>query len=137
MSVVTITSGNRTEITKYKYGTNGVRVSAEHEVWEGGELKSKTKTEYLNDSLNITGYSQVLKQTETDIVSGEKPLRQISSNINVSYKSLLKMVRSKNTILLSMVTDQREYYLTLPEQLLNSILLMRMVTQSVLIQPKH
>jgi RHS repeat-associated protein len=30
-----------------------------------------TLTEYLNDPLNITGYSQVLKQTETDLKTGE------------------------------------------------------------------
>ncbi|MDR2756306.1 MAG: hypothetical protein LBC20_11420 [Planctomycetaceae bacterium] len=54
--------------------TNGIRISAEHEVWEDGELKSKTKTEYLNDPLNITGYSQVLKQTETNIVTGEETI---------------------------------------------------------------
>jgi hypothetical protein len=72
MSVVTIVSDNRTEITRYDYGTDGIRVSAEHEVWEDGELKSKTKTEYLNDPLNITGYSQFLKQTETDAITNEE-----------------------------------------------------------------
>ncbi|MDR2409059.1 MAG: RHS repeat-associated core domain-containing protein, partial [Bacteroidales bacterium] len=30
------------------------------------ELKSKTRTEYLNDSKSLTGYSQVLRQTEYD-----------------------------------------------------------------------
>jgi RHS repeat-associated protein len=72
MSVVTIITENRKEVTKYEYGADGIRVSAEHEVWEDGELKSKTRTEYLNDPLSITGYSQVLKQTETNIVTGEK-----------------------------------------------------------------
>jgi RHS repeat-associated protein len=66
MSVVTIISGNRTEIIKYEYGVDGIRVSAEHEVWEDRELKSKTRTEYLNDSKSLTGYSQVLRQTEYD-----------------------------------------------------------------------
>jgi RHS repeat-associated protein len=72
MSVVTIITENRKEITKYEYGADGIRTSAEHEVWENEELKSKTRTEYLNDPLNITGYSQVLKQTETDIISGDE-----------------------------------------------------------------
>jgi RHS repeat-associated protein len=67
MSVVTVISENYKEITKYKYGTDGIRVSAEHEVWEDNELKSKTKTEYLNDPLNITGYSQVVCQKEYDV----------------------------------------------------------------------
>jgi YD repeat-containing protein len=66
MSIVTIISDNRTEIIRYKYGANGIRTSAEHEVWEDGELKSKTQTEYLNDSKSLTNYSQVLRQTEYD-----------------------------------------------------------------------
>jgi RHS repeat-associated protein len=66
MSVVTIITGNRTEITKYEYGTDGIRVSAEHEIYVDGELQSKTRTEYLNDPKSLTGYSQVLRQTEYD-----------------------------------------------------------------------
>jgi RHS repeat-associated protein len=71
MSVVTITTGNRVEKTVYEYGADGIRVSAEYEVWENGELTKHTKTEYLNDPLNITGYSQVLKQVETDLQTGD------------------------------------------------------------------
>jgi RHS repeat-associated protein len=66
MSVVTITTGNRTEITKYQYGADGIRVSAEHESYVDGELQSKSRTEYLNDPKSLTGYSQVLRQTEYD-----------------------------------------------------------------------
>jgi RHS repeat-associated protein len=66
MSVVTIISGNKTEIIKYEYGTDGIRVSVEHEVYVDGELQSKIRTEYLNDSKSLTGYSQVLRQTEYD-----------------------------------------------------------------------
>jgi hypothetical protein len=66
MSIVTIVAGNRTEITKYGYGVDGIRTSAEHEIYENGELKSKNRTEYLNDSKSLTGYSQVLRQTEYD-----------------------------------------------------------------------
>jgi RHS repeat-associated protein len=66
MAVVTIIAGNRTEIIKYEYGADGIRVSAEHEIWEDGELKSKTRIEYLNDTKSLTGYSQVLRQTEYD-----------------------------------------------------------------------
>jgi RHS repeat-associated protein len=66
MSVVTIISGNKTEITRYEYGADGIRTSAEHEIYVDGELQSKIKTEYLNDPKSLTGYSQVLRQTEYD-----------------------------------------------------------------------
>jgi RHS repeat-associated protein len=66
MSVVTITIDNRQEITKYEYSADGIRVSAEHEIYIDGQLQSKTKTEYLNDPNSLTGYSQVLRQTEYD-----------------------------------------------------------------------
>jgi RHS repeat-associated protein len=44
-----------------------------HEVDSDGDgvLDTSKLTEYLNDPLNITGYSQVLKQTETDLKTGE------------------------------------------------------------------
>jgi RHS repeat-associated protein len=64
--VVTITTDNRTEITRYEYGADGIRTSAEHEIYIDGELQSKIRTEYLNDSKSLTGYSQVLRQTEYD-----------------------------------------------------------------------
>jgi RHS repeat-associated protein len=76
MSVVTIISGNKTEITKYEYGADGIRVSAEHEIYVDGELQSKIRTEYLNDSKSLTGYSQVLRQTEYD--SEENVIKTIS-----------------------------------------------------------
>jgi RHS repeat-associated protein len=66
MSVVTIVTGNRKEITKYEYGADGIRVSAEHEIYIDGQLQSKIRTEYLNDPKSLTGYSQVLRQTEYD-----------------------------------------------------------------------
>jgi YD repeat-containing protein len=66
MSVVTITTNNRTEITRYEYGADGIRTSAEHEIYIDGELQSKTRTEYLSDPKSLTGYSQVLRQTEYD-----------------------------------------------------------------------
>jgi RHS repeat-associated protein len=100
MSIVTITSGNRTEITKYKYGTDGIRVSAEHEVWEDNELKSKTKTEYLNDLLNITGYSQVLKQTETNFVSEEETV----TTYVIGHQRISQIVVKNGT--------EQEYYFT-------------------------
>jgi RHS repeat-associated protein len=74
MAVVTIVTGNHKEIVKYEYDSNGIRISAEQEIYENDVLVSKTKTEYLNDSQSLTGYSQVLKQTETNIVSGEETI---------------------------------------------------------------
>ncbi|MGL6195694.1 MAG: RHS repeat-associated core domain-containing protein, partial [Thermoguttaceae bacterium] len=59
MSVVTITTATGTERTTYGYGSDGIRVSATHE--KDGVV---TKTEYLNDPQNKTGYSQVIRQTE-------------------------------------------------------------------------
>jgi RHS repeat-associated protein len=100
MSVVTIVSGNRTEITKYGYGADGIRVSAEHEVWEDGELKSKTRTEYLNDSLNITGYSQVIKQTETDILTNEETVTMYV----IGHQRISQIVIENGT--------EQEYYFT-------------------------
>jgi RHS repeat-associated protein len=100
MSIVTITSRNRTEITKYKYGTDGIRVSAEHEVWEDGELKLKTKTEYLNDPLNITGYSQVLKQTETNFISEEETV----TTYVIGHQCISQIVVKNGT--------EQEYYFT-------------------------
>jgi RHS repeat-associated protein len=66
MATVTIVTGNRKEVTRYDYGADGIRVSAEHEIYIDGELQSKIRTEYLNDSESLTGYSQVLRQTEYD-----------------------------------------------------------------------
>jgi hypothetical protein len=63
ISVVTITTVDGVENTTYEYGADGIRVAAVHE--KDGVV---TRTEYLNDPLNITGYSQVLKQTK--IVDG-------------------------------------------------------------------
>ncbi|MGL6195692.1 MAG: RHS repeat domain-containing protein [Thermoguttaceae bacterium] len=59
MAVVTVTTTTGIEKTTYGYGANGVRVSAVHE--KDGVV---TKTEYLNDSRSLTGYSQVIRQTE-------------------------------------------------------------------------
>jgi hypothetical protein len=37
-----------------------------------GNFETSKLTEYLNDPLNITGYSQVLKQTETNLETGKQ-----------------------------------------------------------------
>ena len=74
MSVVTITKytdgiASSIERTTYGYGSNGIRVSALHEIDSDadGTYETATLTEYLNDPNNHTGYSQVLKTTEYSI----------------------------------------------------------------------
>ncbi|MGL6196750.1 MAG: RHS repeat domain-containing protein, partial [Thermoguttaceae bacterium] len=66
MAVVTTITGNKTDIVKYFYGADGIRVASEQETWSDGLLVTKTRTEHVNDSRSITGYSQVLKQTDFD-----------------------------------------------------------------------
>jgi len=74
MAVVTVVSYDefetviRQERTTYKYGADGIRVSALHEIDADGDgvYESKKLTEYLNDSKSLTGYSQVLRQTDYD-----------------------------------------------------------------------
>jgi RHS repeat-associated protein len=61
MTVVIMTTASGTEKITYGYDSNGIRVSAIHEA--NGTI---TKTEYLNDSQSLTGYSQVLRQTVFD-----------------------------------------------------------------------
>ncbi len=85
MSVVTITKytdgvASSIERTTYGYGSDGIRVSALHEVDSDadGTYDTATLTEYLNDPNNHTGYSQVLKTTEYSI-DGE--IRTITKEI--------------------------------------------------------
>ncbi len=101
MAVVTIISGSRKEVTKYEYGSDGIRVSAEHEVWEDGNLTSKNRTEYLNDPLSITGYSQVLKQTDFGADGNfEKTIAYVIGNQRISQ------------IVTDNDSNQQEYYFT-------------------------
>ncbi|MEQ8637592.1 RHS repeat-associated core domain-containing protein [Gimesia maris] len=74
METVTISTldgtGAATSIKKttYDYDARGIRVSALHEVDTDadGTVNESTKTEYLNDPSNFTGYSQVIQETECD-----------------------------------------------------------------------
>ena len=75
METVTITTldgtgtATRIEKTTYDYDVTGIRVSALHEVDTDadGTVDETTKTEYLNDPSNFTGYSQVIQETEYDV----------------------------------------------------------------------
>jgi RHS repeat-associated protein len=66
-TMTTYTDGtpSRIERTTYEYDASGIRVSAVHEVDADAQngFEMSTKTEYLNDPRNPTGYSQVLKET--------------------------------------------------------------------------
>jgi RHS repeat-associated protein len=78
MAIVTIDSFDATgtwtrrERTNYDYDATGMRVSALHEVDANGDgtFETRTKTEYLNDPDNATGYSQTLQETVLDVASG-------------------------------------------------------------------
>jgi hypothetical protein len=82
MAIVIITTfaedGTKTRIerTSYDYNTDGIRVSSLHEINTDadGNFETSKLTEYLNDPLNITGYSQVLKQTEINLKTSEHNL---------------------------------------------------------------
>jgi RHS repeat-associated protein len=108
MSVVTITTfaedGTKTRIerTSYGYGADGIRVSALHEIDADadGEFETSKLTEYLNDPLNITGYSQVIKQTETDLQTGEQ-----ANIIYIIGHSKISQIVVKNG-------TEQEYYFT-------------------------
>lgn len=66
--------GTRTlrERTTYAYDGKGIRVADEHAVDADGDgtAETGTRTEYLNDPQNATGYSQVLRATTTDLDTG-------------------------------------------------------------------
>tara|TARA_E500000305_G_scaffold36763_3_gene28012 strand:+ start:86 stop:17857 length:17772 start_codon:yes stop_codon:yes gene_type:complete len=74
METVTITTldgtgaATRIEKTTYDYDATGIRVSALHAIDTDadGAVDETTKTEYLNDPSNFTGYSQVIQETEFD-----------------------------------------------------------------------
>lgn len=73
--VASYTSGSpsRIERTTFDYNAAGIRVSALQEIDAdaNGTYELATRTEYLNDPANPTGYSQVLQETVTDPATGE------------------------------------------------------------------
>ena len=62
----------RKEQTIYDYDHTGIRVSVLHEVDSSGDgaWDQRTRTDYLNDPHNHTGYSQVLRETYFDASTG-------------------------------------------------------------------
>ena len=78
---------SQVEQLTYGYDTNGNRVSALDQIGPtAGSGTSKILTEYLNDSNNATGFTQVLRATQSDpttnqvqqVTEYEIGLRQIS-----------------------------------------------------------
>jgi RHS repeat-associated protein len=109
MSVVKITTfgedgaPTRIERTSYEYGSDGIRVSALHEIDADADGVPDTSklTTYLNDPLNITGYSQVLKQIETDNKTGE----ETHIIYIIGHQRISQIVTDK-------YSNQQEYYFT-------------------------
>ena len=66
----TLTGGAVTqrERVTYEYSSSGIKTSAlyETDADADGTYETSTKTEYLSDPSNFTGYSQVLKETKFD-----------------------------------------------------------------------
>ncbi|MDR2643696.1 MAG: RHS repeat-associated core domain-containing protein [Planctomycetaceae bacterium] len=91
----------RVERISYDYNADGIWVSPLHEIDSDADGDFETrKTKYLNDPLNLTGYSQVLKQTETDLETDEQA--------NITY------IIGRNKIALITVKNgtEQEYYFT-------------------------
>ncbi len=63
----TYTNGtaSRVDTIGYRYGTDGIRISARQDVTENGTTTTEI-TSYLIDAANHTGYQQVLEETVTD-----------------------------------------------------------------------
>lgn len=72
-SEVLIVENGATTRVRYEYDAQGVRVASTVEVDADGDgtFEKSTRTEFLNDSNNQTGYSQVLRKTETDNATGK------------------------------------------------------------------
>ncbi|MBI1249378.1 tandem-95 repeat protein [bacterium] len=70
-TVTTFTAGtaSRIEQTTYDYDADGIRISALSQIDTDakGTWDETTKTEYLVDHHNFTGYQQVIKETEYDV----------------------------------------------------------------------
>ena len=78
MSVVTITtytsgSPSRVEKLTYTYDSDGILTGTLDQIDANadGTFETATKTEFLNDPDNPTGYSQVLRETTTDNATGQ------------------------------------------------------------------
>ncbi len=73
-TVTTYTGGQVSQVEQLTYGydTNGNRISALDQIGTtAGSWTSQTLIEYLNDSNNATGYSQVLQATQSDPTTGQ------------------------------------------------------------------
>lgn len=75
VTITTYTNGSASQIEQLTYGydDNGNRVFALDQVDANanGTWDTQTLTEYLNDSNNFTGYTQVLCETQSDPTTGQ------------------------------------------------------------------
>ena len=74
MAEVTITdsaSGGKT-VTSYEYDSKGIRVASttKTDADGNGSFESEVRTEHLVDHRNHTGYAQTIRETETDLLTG-------------------------------------------------------------------
>ncbi len=78
VTITSYTSGtaSRVEQLTYGYDDSGIRVSALDQVSNAanGIWNAQTLTEYLNDPNNFTGYSQVVRETQSDPTTGQVQL---------------------------------------------------------------
>ncbi len=75
VTITTYTNGATSEIEQLTYGydDNGNRISALDQIDTNadGTWDSQMLTEYLNDDNNLTGYSQVVRETQSDATNGQ------------------------------------------------------------------
>jgi len=73
-SEITIVENGASTRVRYEYDSAGARVATTTEIDADGDgtFEKATRTEFLNDANNPTGYSQVLRKTETDLATGEE-----------------------------------------------------------------
>jgi RHS repeat-associated protein len=95
MSVVTITTPTGVERISYEYDSNGIRVASIYEA--DGVI---TRTEYINDSQSLTGYSQVIRQTETVDGVVTKTISYV-----IGHQRISQIVTDKDS-------NQQKYYFT-------------------------
>jgi hypothetical protein len=101
MEVATVETRNpsgtllRRERTTYYYDHIGISVSAINVVDANGDgtFETVTKTEYLNDPNNFTGYSQVLRETVKD--ANGNAIKQIDDTLG--HDQIIQAVTENGT----------------------------------------
>lgn len=95
MAVVELTTSDGVETTSYAYDANGIRTASIHE--KDGVV---TRTEYLNDSLSLTGYVPVHRLTDDLKTETETPKpRQKWTTKLITVQTRRKKARNNGQIL--------------------------------------